>query len=190
MKPSSAATGKIELIASEIRSRVVRKFYPPGGRLPTRTELESEFAASSATVQRSLDTLIKDGFIAPRGRSGTFVPTLASVFLALRFWCSRASPTPGITGRTSGSPSPTPGPPWEGGAPASWSATTGSRDCGGYERAARLERDVTSHRYAGLIFASPPFYLEGTPIASVKGVPRVVVATTPIQGRGDVDYRA
>ncbi len=173
---SSPASGKIELIAREIRSRIVCKGYPPGGRLPTRTELESEFTASSATVQRSLDALTEDGFIVPRGCSGTFVASAPPCFsrYALIF--------PGV---------PEPGAHWSNfwTALANSGTTIGKRcsrelvalhgfeGCGGYERAARVEREVANHMFAGLIFASPPFYLEGTSIASVKGVPRVAVAS-------------
>ena len=64
---------KAEEIAEAIRSRIVDGELRPGGRLPTRVEIESRYSASTITVQRALDHLSMQGFVAARGRGGTFV---------------------------------------------------------------------------------------------------------------------
>jgi DNA-binding LacI/PurR family transcriptional regulator len=60
-------------IVSQLRRRIVGGELQPGERLPNRSEIESTFAASSITVQRALDQLVSDGFVAVRGRLGSFV---------------------------------------------------------------------------------------------------------------------
>ena len=60
-------------IADALRHRIVSHDLPPGSQLPTRSEIERQFGASSVTVQRALDTLIQDGFVHATRRRGTFV---------------------------------------------------------------------------------------------------------------------
>jgi DNA-binding LacI/PurR family transcriptional regulator len=60
-------------IAAELRRRIVAGILQPGMRLPTRVELRKEFDSANQTVQRSVSRLIRDGFLVPRGRLGTFV---------------------------------------------------------------------------------------------------------------------
>ena len=50
-------------IVADLRARILDRTYRPGGRLPTRTELQVSFEASSVTVQRALDRLVADGFV-------------------------------------------------------------------------------------------------------------------------------
>lgn len=60
-------------IINVIRGRITEGEYRPGDRLPTRPQIEAEFGASIATVQKALSQLANDGFVVARGRSGTFV---------------------------------------------------------------------------------------------------------------------
>src|SRR4051812_43871480 len=60
-------------ILDDLRGQILAGTLAAGQRLPTRSELIARYEASSVTVQRVLDSLIADGFVAPRGRSGTFV---------------------------------------------------------------------------------------------------------------------
>lgn len=64
---------KQEAIRNTLRMQIVRGELKPGDRLPSRSELEAHFAASSVTVQRAFDQLLEDGFVVARGRLGTFV---------------------------------------------------------------------------------------------------------------------
>jgi len=52
--------GKHQEIETALRGQIVGGTFPTGGRLPTRTELERRFQASRVTVQRALDSLLKN----------------------------------------------------------------------------------------------------------------------------------
>lgn len=56
-----------------LRRGIVSGKYAPGGRMPTRIELSEKTGASSATIQKAVDTLIEQGFLETRDREGTFV---------------------------------------------------------------------------------------------------------------------
>ena len=60
-------------IHREMQRRIVGGLCPPGSRLPTRDELQVQFAASRHTVQKALEDLRRDGFISAHGKAGTFV---------------------------------------------------------------------------------------------------------------------
>ena len=62
-----------EIIINTLRGRIVAGDYPPASQLPARLALQDEFHASSITLQKALDTLAADGFLATRGHAGTFV---------------------------------------------------------------------------------------------------------------------
>jgi len=62
---------KQEFILNRVRGDIVGGRLSPGDQLPTRQALEQEFQVSSATLQRALDQLIRDGFIYARGSMGT-----------------------------------------------------------------------------------------------------------------------
>jgi len=64
---------KYTTLLEDLRNRIVSGEMPPGTRLPRRDEIEKECGCSRATVQRAFDELIRDGFVEPHGRSGTFV---------------------------------------------------------------------------------------------------------------------
>ncbi len=57
----------------QLRQRIVAGDFQPGQRLPTRRELEEQYAVSRVTVQAVLDRLADDGFVVADGRRGTFV---------------------------------------------------------------------------------------------------------------------
>ena len=61
------------VIISRLRGRVLNGTFPPGGRIPKRTELEEEFRVSPVTMQKAIDKLVADGFLYARGKAGTFV---------------------------------------------------------------------------------------------------------------------
>jgi DNA-binding GntR family transcriptional regulator len=68
----SSDKSKYLKVASSLRASIMESAYPPGSRLPTRTEMAAEFRVSNATIQKAFDTLAADGFIDSRP-SGTFV---------------------------------------------------------------------------------------------------------------------
>ncbi len=161
-------------ILSDLRRQIIDGVFPPGKRLPTRTELERQFDASSVTVQRALDRLGADGFIEARGRQGTFVPDrpphlfhYGLVILATRgddswnhFWevLTIAARDLFDDGERSMSI-------YEG---------IGGRDERHYPR---LMHDVDARRFAGLIFATNPYLLLNTQVIDAPGIPRVMIGS-------------
>jgi hypothetical protein len=163
-------------ILQTLRSQIVRGEYQPGGRLPTRDQLARSFQASRVTIQKALDRLFEEGFVFSRRRGGTCVtphpPHLARYALVIphapgsnswvRFWtalCNEAnaiSSAPGAPGR----------------AVAVYYDITGRADSPDYKK---LLRDVEAHRVAGIIFATPPHQLRGTPLLDQRPVPCVAI---------------
>jgi GntR family transcriptional regulator len=60
-------------IASELRARMVAGTYPPGARLPSEHELAAEFGVGRPTVRQATELLVRDGALARRQGSGTYV---------------------------------------------------------------------------------------------------------------------
>jgi len=60
-------------VARHLRARIVSGEFPPGARLPSRSTLEQLLGTTKVTVQRAFNDLSEDGFIAVKGKQGTFV---------------------------------------------------------------------------------------------------------------------
>ena len=77
---------KKQTVMRDLRAQITSGQLSPGGRLPTRFELERHYGASRLTVQRALDQLVRDGFVYVQGRQATYVsktpPHLHRVALA------------------------------------------------------------------------------------------------------------
>ncbi|MFP4028898.1 MAG: GntR family transcriptional regulator [Candidatus Brocadiia bacterium] len=70
---SNTGTAKYHLLAAQLRRGVAEGKWEPGGKLPSRRQLQQDFEASSITVQRAFDALTEEGFVVPEGPRGTFV---------------------------------------------------------------------------------------------------------------------
>ena len=164
-------------ILDALRGEILNGTFAPGQRLPTRSDLVARFDASSVTVQKALDTLIEDGFVQARGRSGTFVvdhpPHLFQYGLVIpralaqregwpHFWRALADEAASLFGK----------------GPRSLTVYYGieTRDERHYPK---LLRDVQARRLAGLIFVHNPFFLANSPVLTLPGLPRVAVASGP-----------
>ena len=173
----------------ELRARIVRGAYPPGSRLPPRIDLERHYRAGPVTMQRVFDQLTREGFVVACGRKGTFVsdepPHLCSFGLVFpyrdrpdrpwpRFWHALAAEAaklrrPGVR----------------------IAFSYGNETHDDIEAYGQLVDDVVNHRLAGLIFASKPFYLFGSPVLQTPGLPRVaVMPAADIPGVRAVDMGA
>jgi DNA-binding LacI/PurR family transcriptional regulator len=156
-------------LLSDILSGVVA----PSQRLPTRSELIARFNASSVTVQRVLDILIADGFVEPRGRSGTFIvdhpPHLCHYGLVIAGTLAERAHWPNFWNALAGE--------------ARHLFAAGPRTMSVYYGiASRDERhyptllhDVQARRLTGLVFASNPYWLINTPILDQPGIARVSI---------------
>lgn len=162
-------------IEQSVRRRIVRGFWKPAQQIATRHELMAEFGVSMITVQRAIDALANEGFVVARGRAGTRVserpPHLAHYALVFyshptephswgRFWQVMASEALAI--ERDGDRKM-----------LCFYDVNGHSDSEDYQR---LVRDVRNERLAGLIFASNPQYLDGTPLMEHAGMPRVAIS--------------
>ena len=163
-------------ILQNLRMQIVRGDYLPGGRLPTRDQLARSFKASRVTIQKALDRLNEEGFVFSRRRGGTCVtphpPHLARYALVIphapgsnswvRFWTALCNEAHALSS-AAGTP---------GRAVAVYYDINGRADVPDYKR---LLRDVEARRVAGIIFATPPHQLLGTPLLEKRPVPCVAI---------------
>ncbi len=171
---------KQNYIVESIRNDIVQGRIQPGGRLPTRTELELRFNVSNATLQRALDRLMQQGFAYAKGTLGTFVsehpPHIAHVGLVFslaptdigytRFYAAitnEAQKYEHATGRK-------------------MTIYCGGGAHGDSEEFRRLVRHVRHHRVGGLIFMHPVDSYVGTPVLDEPGIARVSLGAVPRSG--------
>ena len=161
-------------IINELRRRIVRGTYPPGSRIPPRTAIEREFAASTVTVQKALARLIHEEFLVACNQHGTFVaehpPHLSNYALLLahhhgdrwsQFVCALCDgfatlqQTRGLRILTYfGFPRPS--------------------DIDKYNELLSL---AASQRLAGMIFAFLPSLVAGTPLLDDPSMPKAAILT-------------
>lgn len=71
----SPATPSGEPVLDLLRRQIVDGRFPPGARLPNRTELIRRLGVCSSTLQKAQDVLKEEGFVEASRRRGTFVTT-------------------------------------------------------------------------------------------------------------------
>lgn len=169
-----------QAVLQSLRTEIVAGKYPPGSRLPTRTQLEQRFKVSRVTIQRVFDRLSRDGFVRPRQRHGTFVTdnpphltTLGLIFPWRRddgqnpwphFWTTLID----AAGQC----------PLRQDAPNQLEVFTGIREHSDLDAYQRLRSMLESHALAGLIFANRPYYFDD--FRSLIGdVPCVAIMSRP-----------
>ncbi len=182
MAPKSQTNkGVSEIIARQLRAMIVEGTFPLGSRLPTRRELGQTFSTTPVTMQVVFDLLTDEGYVYSLGRRGTFVA--AEIPPAEHY--GLVFPYPDEPNR-----------PW----PLYWKALAGQAAevgkitrrrisiCYGNEGIGeQLEyrkslADLQNDRFSGLIFATPPFNLQGTPLVEKPGLSRVAIADAPVLG--------
>ncbi len=60
-------------IKQKIKSWVINREYPPGGKLPSVNELSEKFKVNRLTVRQGISQLIQEGFLISKRGEGTFV---------------------------------------------------------------------------------------------------------------------
>lgn len=63
----------VDQIKPILKDRIRNKVYPPGGRLPSESDLADELRVSRATIRSVLAQLAAEGFILRRQGDGTYV---------------------------------------------------------------------------------------------------------------------
>lgn len=165
-------------IVHTLRRQIVSGELASGSRLPNRRELVQQFQASSVTIQRAMDRLIRAGFIYTDGPNGTFVtpypPHQCRYGLLLpsnpgnaekwrRFstvLCNAAMNLPSAPRRTV----------------AVYYDINGESEGESYKK---LLSDLRTQRLAGLVIGGGPARLFGTPILDAGGPPRVALMEEP-----------
>jgi len=171
-RATQRVAAKEDRVADHVRREIVDGVLPPGARLPTRRTLQDRLNVSSVTVQRALDRLKAEGFIEVREGIGTYVnsrpPHRCRFALVFRECPSR---------------------------PFDWSFrydallqasrelerrgdvqfeayydVDGHQDVEDYHR---LLADARTGRIAGLIFASPPYWIREALPADLHDFPAV-----------------
>lgn len=165
----SAATAGI------LRDRVINGTWEPGAKLPKRSALAAELGVSNDSLQRAIDALVEDGFLAARRCLGTQVvprpPHLFHFGLALeavpgaehwsQFFDSLEAAVAEINDYGL----------------VRWSVYRGMGTPGESEGFRRLRQDVLGRRLAGLVTAlhshdlvdTLPFAQAGVPVTKVMG---------------------
>lgn len=64
---------KFKAITEDFRQRIVKGEFPPRKAIPPRNELLKEYDISNAAFQRSINTLLQEGFLESRGIKGVCV---------------------------------------------------------------------------------------------------------------------
>ena len=173
-------------ILTELRRSIVKGELAPGDMLPKRTELEQKFAASPLTIQRAVDHLRREGFVHVRPRHGTFVtenpPHLfqyALIFASApqsdgkwsRFYRALADQATAFSQRP----------------PRRVNNFYGIEPHPDNENYRLLLAMMRAHRFAGLIFASPPSVFAQSPLVTEHGVPRVAFNSGSLTGISTVE---
>ncbi len=155
-------------ILKDLRLGIVSGKLPPGSHLPTRIQLKKRFDASNQTIQVAMNSLIRDGFVWTNRSGGTIVAEnpphlcryglVSSIpFSESRFMSTMQQAAMKLADERECSFT-------------YYCYENGHINSEGYKR---LIADVESHRVAGLIFLTPPFHLDGTPVLLQSGLPRV-----------------
>ncbi len=63
----------VEQVDSLLRDRIRAEYYPPGGRLPSETDLSEEMGVSRATIRTVLARMAVEGLILRKQGDGTYV---------------------------------------------------------------------------------------------------------------------
>ena len=166
--PMRRESVKKQTVMRDLRAQITSGQLAPGGRLPTRFELEQHYGASRLTVQRALDQLVCDGFVYVQGRQATYVsktpPHLHRVALSFPkhlhqtdewkgFWTALLQAAQQLETESA----------QQGGALQIpfYYGVDGHTDAEDY---GRLVREIEARRLAGVIFAGTPTALQGSPL--------------------------
>ena len=175
------ACTRLSAVHASIREGIVTGEYGPGRRLPTRVELEKKYGVSWLTVQQAVGQLEQEGFVASRGRVGTFVtdypPHLCRYGFVYStpqtpytnwslFWLAlqrEVRAHNGVDGRTV----------------LEYYHDHAQPESGNYQR---LLGNCREHLLAGLIFVTPPHGLEQSPLLTDPNIKRAGIMLEPHEG--------
>ncbi len=161
-KRDAIQENKFEYIIRDMKDQILEGSLSPGRRIPTRVDLEKKYQASSRTVQKSLAVLVDEGFIYVRGRKGgSFIserPPCQSRFALLfpqkrEYWLGRNMFYQSLYNQARAISIKN---------DISFELFHGYSNLKNFDTFLKLTDDLIARKYAGVIFASPPFQLEGS----------------------------
>lgn len=171
-----------ERILAALRRHIRSGTLLPGSRVPSQADLVAEFKVSKVTAQRAIRRLADDGLVVT-GRRGTCVaphpPHLCRYGLVVPVDSPTASRNNFLMALSREAERLLPA----GSGREFRQYFIDERLTGATSHALRqLVHDVENGCLRGLIFATAPHYLKGTPVLSAKGVPRVALASAAAPG--------
>ena len=166
-------------VVEALRQTILDGTYGAGTKIPNQSDLARQYSVSGFTVHRALNQLAREGFIRKRPRLGTHVvdtpPHLTNIALVFALDPSARTVVYNKFYKA-----------FENAAIAYQHSSSrtifrfhGVDSHTDTQDRQRLMSCITSHQLAGIIFAFPPFELEGSPILEMPGIPRVSVARDP-----------
>lgn len=171
-------SSKQNTVTTALRQSIYCGTYISGGRLPVQTELMHQFKVSSATIQKALGQLEREGFIEKRQKSGTHVveqpPHVRNIGMVFPFdpmsgayyskFYRTISQAADLYQRKNDRPI------------LQFHGVNGREYVPERQRLMDL---LLTHRLSGIVFVGPGFEFEGTAILEDPGVSRVAVGSMP-----------
>lgn len=150
--------------------------YAPGERLPNYQELQATYGASSVTISRAVRLLIENEHVVSRKREGVFVAERPPFTRRLGLVFPSAPDERGRWNRYYDVLSCAALEARQGYSFRQYYQVDGRPDRAAQ---ARLVEDAARWRIGGVLFASPPYPLSGTPLLQAAFPPRVAVMSEP-----------
>lgn len=182
MSGEGRPTPKQTYVENAVRKKIVSGEWPTGSRLRTRAQLHEEFGVSIVTLQHAFDELAEEGFVEARGRSGTYVtdnpPHVSQFALVIpddpekdsrrwsSFWDALIQEARVL----------------EEDYPYAIIPYYGVGKHPDAEDYRTLVSEVEDHRIAGIIFATSPHLVTGTPLTEEPGIPHAAIMSAPSSG--------
>lgn len=171
-----------QLVLDTLRREIVSGVFPPGARLPVQSELMARFGVGCSTASYALACLTREGFVVARRGAGCVVrndpPHLRNIVVAVpqrptqgRHWSNYFVAMTRVVAQLRAE-THRPIHTVEG--------FEDERDAGRIE----LEQLTRLHGAAGIIFVTHPYMLDGSPILTEPGIPRLAVVSSesPVAG--------
>ena len=174
LRPRGRCKIKQNFVFETLRNQILSGAYLPGSKLPFQAELAKSFQVSGLTIQQAMQRLAREGFVLARRRLGTMVapklPHLHNLALVLPHdpvsddYFSRFFTVLSNSARYLQNEQDRP-----------INVLHNINRHSDVEDRQQLLDLINAHQLAGIIFATTPFLLEGTPILEQKGIPRVAI---------------
>lgn len=159
-------------IEDELRRRILDGTYAPGTTIPTRRDLTRELDVSSATLQAAVDRLIEQGFLLPHGKLGTTIaerlPNRACYAIVFGDEPEQGGWNRFMSAQLREARSFADG---HGRRFKAYCLPNGDQASAAHQQ---LWADLRDNGLAGILFATPPHFLAGSPVMTAT-VPRVCV---------------